>query len=440
VSRIIATGVHQVQDIDDNPAERAEEVTGNWIKSFGATPVATKVEGVRRCFEGTALVRVRATVAHDSYERLVDVTCAPGEHKAHAVRSGLYKLTDVIENARYLGIDTERLADAAARDPGISEFCRFYIERRAQEMGAAGDDARKRKKLEDDFTPRLELTVVALEGTVHREVTTDAQYRFDETTPYATRLTIVPRTGVQLAGPEMGRCERSGKPAPKECLDRCAMTGIEVLRHLLVASEISGRRALPEHVLRCTLSGKRILIDEAELSAVSGKPVASSILKSCPLTGKRAEPEHFGRCDFTGAEVLNTELGISEISGKRYRRDQQLRSAVSGKAGHWEEFLICHETRQPLLPQEGETCEITGQFVRKGVLEKCALTGKAVLPAELDRCALTEKRVLKKLLVTSSISSARLQHRLALRSTAGKYCGPAEAKTCMWSGRVCHPR
>jgi hypothetical protein len=48
------------------------------------------------------LVRVRATVAHDSYERLVEVPCAPGEHKAHAVRSGLYRLPDVIENASYL--------------------------------------------------------------------------------------------------------------------------------------------------------------------------------------------------------------------------------------------------------------------------------------------------------------------------------------------------
>ena len=54
------------------------------------------------------------------------------------MRSGLYKLTDVIENAQHLGIDTERLADAAARDPGIAEFCRFYVERRAQEMKAAG--------------------------------------------------------------------------------------------------------------------------------------------------------------------------------------------------------------------------------------------------------------------------------------------------------------
>jgi len=302
VTRMIATGVHQVQDADDDAARQADEITRGWVGSFGATPLAAKVEGVRRCFEGKALVRVRATVAHDSYERLVEVICAPGEHKAHAVRSGLYKLTDVVENAHYLGVDTERLADAAGRDPGIAEFCRFYIERRAQEVASAGDDARKRKKLEDEFTPRLDLTVVALEGTVHREVTTEAQYHFDDAPPYASRLTVVPRTGACIAAPELGRCDSTGKTAPKECLAHCAMTGVNVLRHLLVQSEISGRQALPEHTLHCSLSGKRILVDEAELSAVSGRPVASSLLKTCPLTGKRAEPEHFGRCEFSGAE------------------------------------------------------------------------------------------------------------------------------------------
>jgi hypothetical protein len=113
VSQMIATGVHQVKDMDDDPTRQADEISSRWVGTFGATPFGTKVEGVRRCFEGKAFVRVRATVAHDSYERLVEVPCAPGEHRAHAVRSGLYKLTDVIENAKYLGIDTERLHDAA---------------------------------------------------------------------------------------------------------------------------------------------------------------------------------------------------------------------------------------------------------------------------------------------------------------------------------------
>jgi superfamily II DNA or RNA helicase len=439
VSQMIATGVHKVEDADDDPARQADEVSRSWVDSFGAIPVATKVEGVRRCFEGKALVRVRATVAHDSYERLVDVPCAAGEHKAHAVRSGLYKLTDVIENAQYLGIDTARLADAAGRDPAIAEFCRFYVERRAQEMAAAGDDVRKRKKLEDDFTPRLELTVVALEGTVHREVTMEAQYRFDDTRPYASRLTVVPHTVACIAAPELGRCESTGRIAPKECLGQCVMTGAHVLQHLLVASEISGRQALPDYTLRCSLSGKNILMDEAELSAVTEKPVASSLLKTCSISGKRAEPEHFSRCEFTGVEVLNTELAISEVSGKRYRFDQQLQSAVSGQAGHKNEFLFCHETRLPMTPEEAERCEVTGKFVRPGVLERCGVTGKAVLPGELEGCAVTDRRVLKRLLVTSSVSSARLQHRLAVRSIAGKYCAPAEAKTCMWSGRHSHP-
>jgi superfamily II DNA or RNA helicase len=439
VSKMIATGVHQVEDADRDPSGQADEITRTWVGSFGGTALGSKVEGVRRCFEGKALVRVRATVAHDSYERLVEVCCAPGEHKAHAVRSGLYKLTDVIENAQHLGIDSERLADAAQRDPGIAEFCRFYIERRAQEAQAAGDDARKRKKLQDEFTPRLELTVVALEGSVHREVTTQAQYRFGDAPPYVSRLTVVPRTGTLADAPEVGRCEGTGQAAPRECLGRCAMTGVEVLRHLLVQSEISGRHALPEHTLRCGLSGKRILMDEAELSAVSGKSVARSLLKTCPLTGKRAESEHFGRCDFTGAEVLNTELAVSDVSGKPYRADQQLRSAVSSKAGHKDEFLFCHETRQPMMRTEAEQCEVTGKFVRPGVLEACAVSRKTVLPSELERCAVTEGRVLKKLLVTSSVSGARLLQPVAVRSMAGKYCAPMEAKTCLWSGRRVHP-
>jgi hypothetical protein len=108
-------------------------------------------------------------------------------------------------------------------------------------------------------------------------------------------------------------------------------------------------------------------------------------------------------------------------------------------AGHKEEFLFCHETRQPMTAEESEQCAVSGKLVRPGVLEACGVTGKRVLPSELERCAVTDKRLLKKLLVTSSVSGARFQHRLAVRSLAGKYCTPAEAKTCMWSGRRLHP-
>jgi hypothetical protein len=304
---------------------------------------------------------------------------------------------------------------------------------------AAGDDARKRKKLEDEFTPSLEMAVVGLEGKVHREVTTQVQYRLGDGPAYSSQLIVVPHTATCLNAPDISRCGKTGRTAPRECFERCELSGISVLRHVLVRSDISGRQALSDHTISCSLSGKRILIDEAEVSAISGKPVATSLLKTCAMTGKRAEPEHFGRCDFTRTDVLNSELGISEVSGKRYRVDQKLSSVVSNKVGHKEEFVHCHETRQPMLAAEGQQCEVTGKFVRPGVLEQCAETGKSVLPSELERCSLTDERVLKKLLVTSSESGARLLKGRAVRSAAGKYCAPTEAKICTWSSRRSHP-
>ena len=439
VGRVIATGVYEVEDLDQNPAKESEELTRRWVRTFGGTSKAVDVEDVHRCFDGMALVRVRATVAHDSYERLVEVSCSSAEHHTEAGRSGVGPLPHTIENSSALGINIDRLSDTAKLDGAISEFSRFYLERRAQEMQAAGGDERKKKKLEDDFTPRLEMTLVALEGRLHRQVKVKVQYRFDVESDYHSVLTVTPHTGELADVPELGLCARSGKTVPKTCLKQCQITGEVVLQHLLSRSEISSRLALPEFTVLCSLSGKRVLKDEAEFSATSGRLVASSLLKTSALSGKRAEPDHFGQCEFSKAEVLNTELAVSDVSGKRYRVDEQIRSAVSGKTGHKSEFLICYETRQPLIASEAEQCEVTGRYVRPGILDQCAISQKRVLPSELERCAATGKRVLRKFLVTSSLSGARILEEVAIRSDTGKFCAPVEAKFCLWSGKKCHP-
>ena len=82
---------------------------------------------------------------------------------------------------------------------------------------------------------------------------------------------------------------------------------------------------------------------------------------------------------------------------------------------------------------------MTGEYVRPGILEPCAVTQTRVLPSELERCAATGKRVLKRLLVTSSLSEARILEDVAVRSACEKVCAPVEAKSCLWSGRTCHP-
>jgi hypothetical protein len=439
VDKTAATGVHMVGDLNCEAEREAVEVARQWIAECGATAAGSEVEDVRRAYTGKALLRVRATVAHDSYERLVEIPCDEKEHHAWTGRKGLVSLPDVIQDGKALGINFEALAEAASKDSAIAEFCRFYLERRAQEVLAAGSDGRKKKKLEDEFTPRLEMTLVGLEGTVCRQLKIRAHYRWDEGPDYASTITVDPHAGTVLDAPPLGECAATGQMVPEDCLQRCEMTGVNALRHHLVRSDMSGRFALSEHTFMCNLSKQRILLDEAELSDVSGQVVARSFLKTSAVSGKRAEPEHMGQCGFTQADALHAELGVSELSGKRYRLDEEARSAVSGKAGHRREFILCHETRQPLAPDEGERCEVTGHLVRPGVLERCAVTGKAVIPSELEPCAASEKRALKKQLVTSSISQIRMLERYAVRSAAGKYCAPMEAKRCMWSGRKFHP-
>jgi len=439
VDQIAATGVHRVEDADRNPGLVVEEIGRQWTAGFGATAVAAEIEEVTRGFEGRAVVNVRATVAHDSYERLVEVPCTAAEHRASGSKTGMGGLPQVIDNAAALGLNHERLAEAAREDPAIAEFCRFYLERRAQEVSAAGDDTRKRKKLEDDFTPRLDMTLVALEGRVEREARIAVRYRFGGSPEYTSSITVAPRSGDVTVMPEFELCAQSGHSVPRECLARCAMTGVEVLRHLMVRSEISERYALPEHTLTCTLSGKRILMDEAALSDVTSQPVARKLLKCSALSRLRGEPQYFGRCEFTGAEILETELAISEVSGKRYRKDEAMRSSVSGISGYRKEFIVCHETHQPLLPSEAERCEVTGHVVRRGVLQTCAATGLRALPSEFERCAATGKWVLKTMLVTSSLSGVRLLEQVALRSAHGRFCAPAEGRFCMWSGQKVHP-
>lgn len=440
VSKMAGNGWHLVEDTDQNSSIKIEEIADKWASSFNAVKGAVRIQDVWRCFRGVALTRVRATVAHDSYERLVEISCSPNDHRRNSGRPGLEVISNIIENPAAVGITNAQLVDKALLDEGINEFCRFYNERLEQELPATGDDLRKRKKIIDDLTPRLEITLVGLEGVVHREVAIQVFYKLSGSiVEYQSSLTIMPSSGEVITSPEMSTCSSTGTEAPRECLSQCEISGLTVLKHLLVKSETSGRLALLEHTVVCALTGKRVLSDEVEKSAITGHLVISKLLKTSTVSGKRAEPEFFGQCEFTSTEVLTNELAISQASGKWYRIDQELRSVVSGKTGHRQEFIFCEETKQPLLPLEAEKCEITAKIVMPGILEICVVSGKKVIPSELEKSALSGKKALKKFFVQSSISEALLLEDEAARSIAGKFCSPLETKLCVWSGKKFHP-
>lgn len=435
----ISTGLHSLEDMDYDAERTNASLVRDWVQTFGGAPKNITIEGVNRRFSGTVLVRVRATVLHDSYERLVEIQCSSDEHIHKDGRPALRLLAPTITNPAEIGVDLQKVAEAASLDEGIAEFSRFYLERREHEVECAGNDQRKSRKLYEEFTPRFEATVVALQGKVQREIAARIQFEIDEAGDYETSVISIPSSGELSKLPAFDLCLKSGRRVPKSCLGRCQITGASVLRHLLVKSEVSGREVLPEQTEVCSLSGKRAVQDELSSSDISGQRVITKLLRKSESSGKRAEPEHFSRCSFTNAEVLKAELAVSEISGGMYRTDQGAASELSGKKGHKSEFITCFETKQRIAKQEAEQCEETRMFVRPGVLITCEASGKRVLPSQCGRCAVTNKSVLKRLLVTSSVSQAPVLAEVAVLSTTGKFCLPAECLGCAWTGRHCHP-
>ena len=439
VDQVTITGLHGVEDLDSDSERRSKEVINGWIEAFGGYPKNIEIEKVDRKFEGTALVRVRATVTHDSYERLVEVKCLPHEHVYHDGKTALRALVPTIAKVDEVGINVERIAEAASSDEGIAEFSRFYLERRNQEVSFAGSDERKSKKLYDEFTPRFEASIVALEGKVHREIVAKARFDIDEGIDYESIVTAIPSSSKLGATPSLGFCGKTGKEVPIGCLGRCQVTGALVLRHLLEKSEVSGRAALPEHIEICTFSGKRAVSDELTASDVTGRRVITKLLRTSKLSARKAEPEHFSRCSFTNLEAIKSELSVSEISGRLYRSDQGGVSSYSGKKGHASEFIVCFETRQVIAAIEAEKCDETGKQVRPGVLVECELTGRRALPSHCVRCSVTGKLVLRRMLVSSSVSQALALPDAAVRSLSGAYCLPTESQSCSWTGQHHHP-
>jgi len=439
VARLTQSGVHDIRDLDEHAAETARDMARQWLTSFGATERGLAVDGVEICYSGTALLQMRATVAHDSYERLVTIVCSPDDHHMPSAQSLDTPLPAVVERPQTIGLDMTRLGAAGAGDEAIAEFCRFYLERRRDEVAAAAGDARKAKKLEDDFTPRLQATVVGLKGEVHRIVRMKVVYAIDGEAAYSSTLTLVPSASRLVGAPELARCAATGRDVPATILATCDVSGQKVLRHRLVSSEISDRKALPQHLKTCSLSGKRALQSELETSSVTGQPVARHLLKTSGISGKKAEPAHIGRCEFTGIDALKSELAISHVSGRPYRADQSNRSALSGKVGHTSEFIVCPLSQQILLTSEADRCELTGRAVAPGHLQRCSVTNKRVLPALLERSMVSGTLALAEHMVTSSVSGTRLIDHEALRSADGKFCTRSEARSCAWSGALLHP-
>ncbi|MEL7280003.1 MAG: SNF2-related protein [Pseudomonadota bacterium] len=439
VDRLTASGVYTVSDLDAAPEKVMRDTMNSWVAEFNAKAISVEAESVATCFDGDALLRVRATVAHDSYERLLTIKCQGNEHRNISDGRALKPIDRVLNDPQVIGLERARLVSAIGRDRGLAEFCRFYLERGVEEVKSAGEDERKKQKLTDDFTPRLTVTVVGVSGDVSREVDANVRYSLAGGGNYKSTVKVRPRDGKVLLAPNLQVCEVSGSLAPEDCFNICDVTGKRALEHLMRVSQISQRTALSEHFVECSFSGKRALIEETEKSGLSGQVIASKFAVQSALSGVRGEPNFFSECEFTGEIVLQEELSKSEVSGKQYRKDEQLVSAFSGTVGHKSEFKECFETSAPITAEEAIRCEESGELVRPDRVEQCSESGKVVRASLLHECSVSNAKALNEYVVESSVSQRPLLRKLGTKSILGEYCRPDETEKCSWSGRLSHP-
>jgi len=106
VTRMLDTGLHRALDLDEKPGSRAEQMAKKWIEDFGGNFHSIQISETLRSFSGVATVRVRATVGHDSYERLVNVDVSTDEHWIPAGLAGASLISDPIKNAEAVGINS----------------------------------------------------------------------------------------------------------------------------------------------------------------------------------------------------------------------------------------------------------------------------------------------------------------------------------------------
>jgi superfamily II DNA or RNA helicase len=447
---------HCVRDLSEMDDALLDVLASEWVEAIdGAILKNVTIKQERYEFQGTLACRASAAVAHDRFEKLVDIPILPQGHKELETNGSadiplIQQQIDVAQLGEQIG---DRVWESVKRDEDMLKFCTFYNQRRVEEVDRAECTPEKQRVVEESFTPFIAAIGAALDGVRYVVVTLTVEFDIDENGPYSAEIEVVPATRQVLGEPNWDTCELSGQRVPAPCLAACERTATRALRHLLARSDQSDRYVRPEFIVTCDVSGRKLIDDETEVSEVSGRRAWSELFATSEISGRRALVEEMTRCEFTQAMVMTNEFDTSEVSGKRYREDERAESAMSKKSGHRSEFLECQHTGDWVLPEELGKSDLSGLHVRKDLLlqsekpparlgiedefVKCQATDKRILRDEASQSAVSNKWFDRSLLVSSD-NSSRMGHpsEMVVCAVTRARLLPDETEKCCRSGKI----
>lgn len=472
------------------------------LQMHGAEITAAKLGNRQTHFAGSLKVLARASNGVDRYEKLIDVPVKPPEHPV--IDAGMLQTAELEGGELSPGEEPlvpEQIQHAVQEDRDLSLFQSFYRSRLQEELPRAGQEPHLQKKVIDDFTISLEADIRSAEGLVYETCTVKLELRIHGHEGYQVTLKLLPATGQRLDEPNIWEpCDVSGHEYPSDFLENCQYSTKRVLQHLLVVSDESGRRVLPEYLQICGRTGRAAVVDEFAESSFSGVRVIRSALIRSPIAGRLYLEDELERCAFSDALVGRDEVLVSDVSHRFFRSDEQVQSFTSGRLchtsesvacgfsdrrllpdecvqsalsgrtmhrseslpsdqsgriGHLSEVFRCPETQQYMLRDEGAECAVSNRFVSRTALSECCITGREATTRLLVRCEFTDRLSLPTRSVISQESGRRLLDDQAVASDetgrighvselvaceySGKRLFPSEVVTCAISGRICAP-
>ena len=447
---------HHVVDAGPGTEEDVRALVAEWAARFeGLVVEEVWVQPGAIGFQGELVARVGASVAHDKYEKLVDVpVTVEGVEPIDTSRLEVeFDDGGEFDPNELEGPLSDILLNSVVSDEDIGAFSGFYVSRQFEEVERAGGDPDCVRLAEESFTPSIAVEVVGAEGVRFAEATLEVKYSIDGEGSYFSVFVAVPAVRSLRSSPGEGECEVSGRVLPSDALDRCDFSGREVLASLLHVSEHSGRRALPEHMVRCDVSSSYLVEDEVEQSALSGRRANRDLMAVSEISGEWALEEELEQCEFTGVWCLPTETFISEVSQKKYRGDEEVSGGLTPRKGHRSEFVRCEETLDWFLPGEVQKSDVSGVAVRIDLLVAsdkdperfgleretavCDASGKRLLSDEAGTCAVTGKTVDLDLLDKSGLSDRfALREHVRVCEKTGVNLLPDELGLCSVTGQI----
>jgi superfamily II DNA or RNA helicase len=428
-----------------------------WAAAFeGVSVVGTRVVNQRRVPHGRVVVRAATSVAHDKYEKLIDVSVtAPILREVEPVLEEDVGLVAVpLDLAGEVPEVELIIREGLRKDSDLESFNSFYLRRLEEEVQRSAD-APTRERALVNFTPSVSAEVVGFQGSVRQLVEGTVEYTVDGAGPYVSQLVVLAGRDEPFEKPALERCAVTGRSLPSAAFASCEVTGARALDDQLVRSELSGRRAVPAQTVTCGESGRTLLSDEVQTCSLTGIKAAADLMTKSSVSGARFLARLAENCAFSGAVLTPAESSISQVSHRVMRRDQAVVGGELQVLGHDSEFVRCAITGQRFLPGELVASDVSGAFGRASLMQR-STTGRRGLPIEMRRCeksgrqflvdevgvsAVSKRTFAKELLVKSSISDAcALESELMTCEVTGARLLPSEGDRCRVTGKFVERR